>query len=31
MKKQRNHAQLKDQENSPLRRNEIDLFSLIDK
>ena len=30
MKKQRNHAQLKDQENSPEKENEIDLFSLID-
>lgn len=30
MKKQRNHAQLKDQENSPEKESEIDLFSLID-
>ena len=31
MKKQRNHFQLKDQENSPERiNNETDLFSLID-
>ena len=31
MKKQRNHSQLKDQENSPERtNNETDLFSLID-
>lgn len=30
MKKQRNHAQLKDQENPPEKENEIDLFSLID-
>ena len=31
IKKQRNHSQLKDQENSPAgTNNEIDLFSLID-
>ena len=31
MKKQRNHSQLKDQENSPEgTNNETDLFSLID-
>ena len=31
MKKQRNHSQLKDQENSPERtNNETGLFSLID-
>ena len=31
MKKQRNHSQLKDQENSPERtNNETDLFSLTD-
>lgn len=30
MKKRWNHAQLKDQENSPEKENEIDLFSLID-
>ena len=31
MKKQRNHSQLKDQENSPERtNNETDFFSLID-
>ena len=31
MKKQRNHSQLKDQENSPeITNNETDLFSLID-
>ena len=31
MKKQRNHSQLKDQENSPERtNNETDPFSLID-
>ena len=31
MKKQRNHSQLKDQENSPEgTNNETDLFSLVD-
>ena len=31
MKKQKNHFQSKDQENSPeIRNNETDLFSLID-
>ena len=30
MKKQRNHSKLKDQETSPERTNETDLFSLID-
>lgn len=30
MKKQRNHAQLKDQEIHLEKENEIDLFSLID-
>ena len=30
MKKQRNYAQLKDQEHSPERTNETELFSLID-
>ena len=31
MKKQRNHSQLKDQENSPERtNNKTDLFNLID-
>jgi len=29
MKKQRNHSQLKDKDNSPERTNKIELFSLI--